>query len=130
MSARSAGSDAGSAEAPAVSYVVPTVGVPEHLVGCLESIYRDAAATGAAAELIVVWQRPAANSRVLARETGKLVGSGTADQVDRSAPTGGPAALRELARQFASDHPNGGIRPRGQRRHRGQPRPPDRPGER
>ena len=106
MSARSAGSDAGSAEAPAVSYVVPTVGVPEHLVGCLESIYRDAAATGAAAELIVVWQRPAANSRVLARETGKLVGSGTADQVDRSAPTGGPAALRELARQFASDHPN------------------------
>ena len=106
MSARSAGSDAGSAEAPAVSYVVPTVGVPEHLVGCLESIYRDAAATGAAAELIVVWQRPAATSRDLAHETGKLVGSGTADQVDRSAPSGGPEALRELARQFASDHPN------------------------
>ena len=106
MNARSAGSDAGSAEAPAVSYVVPTVGVPEHVARCLESIYRDAAATGAAAELIVVWQRPAATSRDLAHETGKLVGSGTADQVDRSAPTGGPAALRELARQFASDHPN------------------------
>ena len=100
------GSAAGSAQAPALSYVVPTVGVPEHVAGCLESIYRDAAETGAPAELIVVWQHPAANSRVLAHETGKLVGSGTADQVDRSAPTGGPAALRELARQFASDHPN------------------------
>ena len=100
------GSAAGSAQAPALSYVVPTVGVPEHVARCLESIYRDAAETGAPAELIVVWQHPAANSRVLAHETGKLVGSGTADQVDRSAPTGGPAALRELARQFASDHPN------------------------
>jgi len=101
-----AGSDAGSAQAPALSYVVPTVGVPEHVAGCLESIYRDAAETGAPAELIVVWQHPVANSRVLAQETGKPVGSGTADQVDRSPPTGGPAALRELARQFASDHPN------------------------
>ncbi len=100
------GSAAGSAQAPALSYVVPTVGVPEHVARCLESIYRDAAETGAPAELIVVWQHPAANSRVLAHETGKLVGSGTADQVDRSAPTGGPAALRELARQLASDHPN------------------------
>ena len=100
------GSAAGSAQAPALSYVVPTVGVPEHVAGCLESIYRDAAETGAPAELIVVWQHPAANSRDLSRETKKLVGSGTADQVDRSAPTGGPTALRELARQFASDHPN------------------------
>ena len=117
------GSDAGAAQAPAVSYVVPTVGVPEHLAecpesivvptvgapehlaGCLESIYRDAAATGAPAELIVVWQHPAANSSVLVHETGKLVGSGTADQVDRSAPSGGPSALRELARRFASDRP-------------------------
>lgn len=87
-----AGSDAGSAQAPALSYVVPTVGVPEHLAGCLESIYRDAAETGAPAELIVVWQHPAATGRDLARETGNRAG--------------GPAALRELARQFASDHPN------------------------
>jgi len=100
------GSAAGSAQAPALSYVVPTVGVPEHVAGCLESIYRDAAETGAPAELIVVWQHPAANSRDRARESGKLVGSGTADHVDRAALTGGPAALRELARQFASDHPN------------------------
>ncbi len=87
-----AGSDAGSAQAPALSYVVPTVGVPEHVAGCLESIYRDAAETGAPAELIVVWQHPAATGRDLARETGNRAG--------------GPAALRELARQFASDHPN------------------------
>ncbi len=127
------GSAAGSAQAPALSYVVPTVGVPEHVAGCLESIYRDAAETGATAELIVVWQQPAAkagldqqrpirvrngrrrsrpgwgwwwpHSRDLARESGKLVGSGTADQVNRSAPADGPAALRELARQFASNHP-------------------------
>ncbi len=86
-----AGSSAGSAQAPAVSYVVPTVGVPEHLAGCLESIYRDAAATGVPAELIVVWQHPATTSRDLARETGNRAG--------------GPAALRALARRFASEDP-------------------------
>ena len=85
------GSAAGSARAPALSYVVPTVGVPDHVAGCLESIYRDAAATGAPAELLVVWQYPAATSRDLSRET---------------AVAAGPAALKALARQFASDHPN------------------------
>lgn len=84
-----AGSDAGSAQAPALSYVVPTVGLPEHLAGCLESIYRDAAETDVPAELIVVWQHPAATSRDLRRETGNRAG--------------GPAALRALTRQIASD---------------------------
>ena len=83
--------DAGSAQAPALSYVVPTVGVPKHLARCLESIYRDAAETAAPAELIVVWQHPAASARDLTRDTETLAG--------------GPAALRALARQLASDHP-------------------------
>ena len=80
---------AGSPETTALSYVVPTVGVPEHLAACLESIYQDAAETDASAELIVVWQHPAATSRDLARET--------------SNRAGGPAALRALARRVASD---------------------------
>ena len=78
-------------QAPALSYVVPTVGVPKHVAGCLESIYRDASETGAPAELIVVWQHPAATARDLAR--------------DREERTGGPAALRVLAGQLAADHP-------------------------
>ena len=83
--------DAGSAQAPALSYVVPTVGVPKHVAGCLESIYRDASETAAPAELIVVWQHPGASARDLAR--------------DREERTGGPAALRVLAGQLAADHP-------------------------
>ena len=83
--------DAGSAQAPALSYVVPTVGVPPHLAGCLESIYREASETAAPAELIVVWQHPAATARDVARGTETLAG--------------GPAALRALARELAADHP-------------------------
>ncbi len=86
-----ASSDAGSAQAPALSYVVPTVGVPKHVAGCLESIYRDASETAAPSELIVVWQHPAATGRDVARGTEPL--------------TGGPAALKALAQQLASDHP-------------------------
>ena len=79
------------AQAPALSYVVPTVGVPPHLAGCLESIYRDASETAAPAELIVVWQHPATTARDVARGTETLAG--------------GPAALRALARKLAADHP-------------------------
>ncbi len=79
------------AQAPALSYVVPTVGVPRHVAGCLESIYRDASETTAAAELIVVWQHPGATNRDLAR--------------DREERTGGPAALLVLAGQLAANHP-------------------------
>lgn len=80
-----------AAQAPALSYVVPTVGVPKHVAGCLESIYRDASETAAPAELIVVWQHPAATAQDVARGTETL--------------GGGPAALKALARQLASDHP-------------------------
>ncbi|MCY3965496.1 MAG: glycosyltransferase [Acidobacteria bacterium] len=51
---------AGSPETAVLSYVVPTVGGPPHLAECLESIYRDASETAVPAELIVVWQQPAA----------------------------------------------------------------------
>lgn len=90
MNARSEGE---SAPAPEVSYVVPTVGVPGHLAGCLGSIYRDAAGTGLRAELVVVWQHPSATARTAKRGTGGLAG--------------GPAALRELARRLASERPAG-----------------------
>lgn len=84
------GPDAGAAQAPALSYVVPTLGMSEHLAGCLESICRDAAETGEPAELIVVWQHPVATSSDPAHTT-------------ENRP-GGPAALSALTRQFASDH--------------------------
>lgn len=92
-----AASAAGSARAPALSYVVPTVGVPSHLTRCLESIYRDAPETAAPAELIVVWQHPAATAGDPARRTESL--------------TEGPAVLRALARRLASDHPAAFRRP-------------------
>ena len=85
------------AQAPELSYVVATVGVPDHLAGCLESIYRDAAETGVPAELLVVLQHPAAVSRNPARKAG--------NRAD------GPAALRALARQLTSDRSPASDRP-------------------
>ncbi len=82
---------AGSPETPALSYVVPTVGGPPHLAECLESIYRDATETAVPAELIVVWQQPAATAL------------GPLNDKDRRAE--GPAAFRVLAERLATDHP-------------------------
>ena len=82
---------------PALSYVVPTIGVPEHLAGCLEAIYRDASDLEPASELVIVWQHPATTAKDLAREEGSLAG--------------GPAALRVLAGRLATDHPDAFDRP-------------------
>lgn len=82
---------------PALSYVVPTIGVPEHLAGCLEAIYLDASDLEKTSELVVVWQHPVATSKGLAREEGSRAG--------------GPAALRILAGKLATDHPDAFDRP-------------------
>ena len=69
---------------PSLSYVVPTIGVPEHLEKCLASIYRDGQRLDGPAELVIVWQAPVA------------AGAGDAE---------GPAALRELCERLASVRP-------------------------
>ena len=82
---------AGSPETPALSYVVPTVGGPPHLAECLESIYRDASETAVPAELIVVWQQPAAT------------GLGAVNDGDK--PVEGPTPFRVLTGRLAADQP-------------------------
>ncbi|MYB20353.1 MAG: glycosyltransferase family 2 protein [Holophagales bacterium] len=69
------------AATPTLSYVVPTIGVPEHLAKCLASIYGDGERLDAPRELIVVWQAPIA---------------GAAE---------GSKALRELCRRLAAAQP-------------------------
>jgi len=69
------------AATPSLSYVVPTIGVSEHLAKCLASIHRDAERLDAQSELVIVWQAPIA-------EDGE-----------------GPAALRELCRRLAAARP-------------------------
>ena len=64
-----------------LSYVVPTIGVSEHLARCLASINRDSESLDAPAEVVIVWQAPAT--------------------VDAE----GPAALRELCRRLQSGRP-------------------------
>ena len=64
-----------------LSYVVPTVGVSEHLARCLASIYRDSESLDAPAEVVIVWQAPAATDAE------------------------GPAALRELCRRLQPGRP-------------------------
>ena len=80
-----------SPETPALSYVVPTVGGPPHLAECLESIYHDASETAVPAELIVVWQQPAA------------IGLGPVNDGDK--PVEGPAPFRVLMERLAADYP-------------------------
>ena len=69
------------AATPSLSYVVPTIGVPEHLAKCLASIYRDGEGLDGPSELVIVCQAP----------------------VNEDA--GGTAALRELCRRLASARP-------------------------
>ena len=72
-----------------LSYVVPTIGVSEHLARCLASIYRDSEPFDAPAEVVIVWQAPAA------------------------ADAEGPAALRELCRRLQPGRPGAvGAAPR------------------
>jgi GT2 family glycosyltransferase len=75
---------------PALSYVVPTIGVSEHLAECLASIYRDGLRLDRPAELVIVWQAPSA------AET-----EGAGDAADG----GGSAALRQLCGRLASARP-------------------------
>ncbi|MDE2691950.1 MAG: glycosyltransferase [Acidobacteriota bacterium] len=74
----------GSGAAPSLSYVVPTIGVSEHLANCLASIYRDGQDLDAPSELVIVWQAP------VAADAGDAEGS---------------AALRELCERIASARP-------------------------
>ena len=74
----------GRGAAPSLSYVVPTIGVSEHLEKCLASIYRDGQDLDAPSELVIVWQAPVA------------AGVGDAE---------GSAALRELCERIASAWP-------------------------
>ena len=60
---------------------MPTVGVSEHLARCLASVYRDSESLDAPAEVVIVWQAPAA------------------------ADAEGPAALRELCRRLQPGRP-------------------------
>ena len=80
----------GRGAAPSLSYVVPTIGVSEHLDECLVSIYRDGQDLDAPSELVIVWQAPVAAS------VGHAEGS---------------AALRELCERIASAWPGAIDRP-------------------
>ena len=73
--------------APSLSYVIPTIGVPEHLEKCLASIYRDGERLDASLELVIVWQAP--------------VGADAEDAEN----TGGSAVLSALCRRLASARP-------------------------
>ncbi len=66
---------------PSLSYVVPTIGVSEHLAKCLASIHRDSERLDSPSELVIVWQAPVAED------------------------TKGPAALRDLCRRLAAARP-------------------------
>ena len=69
------------AATPSLSYVVPTIGVSEHLAECLASIYRDGERLHAPSELVIVSQVPVAGSAE------------------------GSEALRELCQRLASARP-------------------------
>ncbi|MDE2922779.1 MAG: glycosyltransferase [Acidobacteriota bacterium] len=69
------------AATPSLSYVVPTIGIPEHLANCLESIYRDGERLDAPSELVIVSQAPVGQD------------------------AGGSPALKELCRRLAAARP-------------------------
>ncbi len=78
---------------PSLSYVVPTIGVSEHLAKCLTSIYRDAAEVGMPCELVLVWQAPSGG------HAEGMVGAPAEVLAD------GPAEVRELCRGLESKRP-------------------------
>ncbi|MCY3971918.1 MAG: hypothetical protein OXG74_18465, partial [Acidobacteria bacterium] len=67
------------------------MGGPPHLAECLESIYCDASETAVPAELIVVWQQPAAPAPSAVNDGDELAV--------------GPAPFRDLVGRLATDHP-------------------------
>ena len=76
-----------------LSYVVPTIGVSEHLAKCLRSIYRDAVEVGMPCELVLVWQAPSGG------HAEGVIGAPAEALAD------GPAEVRELCRGLESERP-------------------------
>ncbi len=96
------------AATPSLSYVVPTIGVSEHLEKCLASIYRDGQRLDAPAELVIVWQAPGAGEAGEAGEVGDAGGAadaGAGGDAGGAGAAGGPAALRELCGRLAAARP-------------------------
>ncbi len=88
--------------APSLSYVIPTIGVPEHLEKCLASIYRDGERLDVPAELVVVWQAPSAGDAEGAGDAADAVDAGDGGNAGGA---GGSAALRELCGRLAAARP-------------------------
>ncbi len=83
------------AATPTLSYVVPTIGVPEHLAKCLASIYRDGERLDVPPELVVVWQAPVAEDAegsAALNELCRRLGAARPGAID------GPARIVELPR--------------------------------
>ena len=93
-----------AAATPSLSYVVPTIGVSEHLEKCLASIYRDGERLEAPSELVVVWQAPVARGIEDVGDVGDVEGSAALDELclrlaaERPGAIDGPARIVELPR--------------------------------
>ncbi len=93
---------AGRGATPSLSYVVPTIGVPEHLEKCLASIYRDGQRLDGPAELVVVCQAPRAGET---EGAGDAANAGDAGDGEDAGDARGSAALRELCGRLAAARP-------------------------